>query len=303
VGDDRLHVVVVAYGAPELLDEALAALDGRFPVTIVDNSSDDAVARVAQRRGARYLDPGANLGFAAAVNRGLATLALPSVDVLLLNPDARLAAADVERLHDALRADPSLGCVGPGQRQPGATGAAPSRWPWHTPASAWAEALGFRRGRPDGWFLSGAALMLRGTALADVGGLDERFFLYAEDEDWQRRALGRGWRLGHRPEIVAEHASGGTETDLGRLQLRLHAAAERYVRKWYGAAGWAVYRSGVVSGQLVRVAVRRGARRRAAARLAGLYLRGPDRVARRQGAVPGTLTPARNGHGGRAGSR
>ena len=65
-------VVVVAYGAPELLDECLRGLGGRFPVVVVDNSSDPSVRSVVEGHGATYIDPGRNLGFAAGVNLGLA---------------------------------------------------------------------------------------------------------------------------------------------------------------------------------------------------------------------------------------
>jgi hypothetical protein len=89
------------------------------------------------------------------------------------------------------------------------------------------------------------------------------------------------------PDVEAEHAGGGSETDLPTQQLRLHSAIERYVRKWYGTTGWSVYRAGTLFGQALRLVVQRGTRRPTTARLARLYLSGPDRAARRAGAVPG----------------
>ncbi len=255
-------------------------------MTVVDNSSNPEVAEVARRYGAGYVDPGTNLGFAAGVNRALEMLAVESVDALLLNPDARVSPEVVHALHLALQADPGLACVGPAQRWPGSEAQASSVWPWHTPARAWAEALGLARRPPAKFFLSGAVLLLRGTALADVGRFDERFFLYAEDEDWQRRAIGHGWRIAHHPEISAVHASGSTETEAERLRLRLHAATERYVRKWHGTLGWQSYRLAVVVGQTLRGITRGGWRGRSARALARLYLAGPDRSAVRAGAVP-----------------
>jgi GT2 family glycosyltransferase len=119
-----------------------------------------------------------------------------------------------------------------------------------------------------------------------VGRFDERFFLYSEDEDWERRAVRRGWTVRYCPDITAEHAGGGTDASRTRVRLRLHAAIERYVRKWYGSLGWAVFRAGTLVGLGVRVAARRGAHRRSAVALCRLYLEGPDRAARRTGAVP-----------------
>ena len=291
-GGRDLVVVVVAYGAPRLLAEALGAIGGRYPVTVVDNSSDAEVAAVASHAGARYLDPGANLGYAAGVNRALAE-APEAADVLLLNPDAAIGGADVARLHEALLSDAALACVAPAQRPPGAARPAPSTWRWHTPLSSWAEAAGISH-RAGRGFLSGAVLLLRAEARADVGALDERYFLYAEEEDWQRRARRRGWRTRYVPDVEAAHDAGGTQHDIGTLQLRLHSSTERYLRKWYGPAGWQLHRAGVVAGQLVRALVRRRAPRRAALALARIYVAGPDGTARRRGLVPEPVTSRRS---------
>lgn len=44
-------------------------------------------------------------------------------------------------------------------------------------------------------FVSGCAMMLRREAIKDVGLLDERYFMYAEDVDWCRRAKAKGWNI------------------------------------------------------------------------------------------------------------
>lgn len=287
-----LDVVVVAYGPADALARALACLDGAYPVLVVDNSSSPATAAVARDAGATYLDPGANVGFAAGVNAALQALARHQPagagrDVLLLNPDARITAPELARLHGELRAHPDVACVAPAQH---GAGSAPmrARWPWHTPAGAWAEAVGLTRFRLDSsrYFLGGAVLLLRAEAVAEVGPFDERFFIYSEDEDWEHRARRRGWRVRYCPDVTAEHGGGGTETDRARQQLRLHAAVERYVRKWYGPGGWALYRLGTLAGLALRLVAYPGSRRAGTARLARLYLRGPDHVARADGAVP-----------------
>jgi GT2 family glycosyltransferase len=287
-GAPGLDVVVVAYGPSDALHGALAALDGAYPVVVVDNGSSPACAEVARATGARYVDPGVNLGFATAVNAALALLDDPAHDVLLLNPDARIEPGALARLHDELLSHSDVACVAPAQVA--ADGHTPSRarWPWHTPAGAWAEAVGLsrRRLRSSRYFLGGSVLLVRRAALAEVGGFDERFFLYSEDEDWQRRALARGWHVRFCPDVVAHHASGGTETDGVRHRLRLHAAIERYVRKWYGRRGWALYRAGTLFGLTLRLVAQRGPQRRATTRLTRLYLAGPDRAARRAGAIP-----------------
>lgn len=303
--DPTTRVVIVAYGPPEGLGQALDEMAGAYDVVVVDNSSRTDVRDLVARAGAAYIDPGTNLGFAAAVNIALRTLDLDRSDVLLLNPDARIGPTDVERLEAALREESAVACVAPSHRAPASPRVTEPWWSWDTPAGAWAEAVGLHRLRSRRDYLSGATLLVRGTAFAQVGELDERFFLYCEDEDWQKRALRAGWKLKHCAEATAFHSPGGTETDLDRLILRLHCATERYVRKWYGAPGWNVFRSATIVGQLARWFVfglsrRRPASRRSAERLLRIYLVGPERAALRKGAVP--KPEARNLSAGPGGS-
>lgn len=290
--DDSLQVLVVAYGPPANLSRAIGGLEGSYPVLVVDNSSSAATREVTEFAGAQYVDAGGNLGFAAGVNLGLSGLRSEHADVLLLNPDAQIAPRDIERLRSELREAPDVACVAPSHRDPETSKCVGPWWPWESPARAWAEAVGIHPGHAAKGFLSGAVLLVRGAALTDVGPFDERFFLYFEDQDWQRRAISRGWQLRHCQAATATHAAGGTDSDNIRLQVRLHASLERYMRKWHGPLGWEIYRAGVLFGQTGRLFVysltrRRPAARRAAARLIRLYLKGPDRTALRTGAVPG----------------
>lgn len=279
-----LAVVVVAFGAPAALERCLAGIGDRYQVLVVDNSSSHEVAEVARRAGATYRDSGANLGFAAAVNRALDVLGPACGDVLLLNPDAVIAAADVETLQRRLRAAADLACVAPSQRRPSG-GEVAVRWPFATPTGAWREAAGLA-GRHQRWdFVIGSVLLLRAEALADVGRLDERFFLYGEEADWERRAVGRGWRIGFCPEVGALHAGAGTETDEVRHELRFHAGVELHVRKWHGRAGWRSYQLATVLTALRRAPRDGKDARRRSLRLAALYAQGPVALARRAGAL------------------
>lgn len=282
---------MVAYGPPGQLETCLTALGDAWGVTVVDNASDATCRRVVARHGGRYLDPGRNLGFAAAVNLALADIGArggSGANVLLCNPDAEVGPGTVRRLAAALESDAGLACVAPRQRGPGAPGEDRVRWPFPSPARAWLDALGlgrlpFRRG-----FVIGSVLLVSGAALAEVGPFDEGYFLYAEEADWQRRAVAAGWRTALVPDAWALHEGAGTGGDPRWREARFHASGERYVRTWHGRSGWALYRAAGVAGAAARAVVLRGPRRRAAARRAWLYLRGPSRVlAGREGPGPG----------------
>ena len=206
----QVEVVVVAYGAPELLTAALAPLRD-LPVTVVDNSSSPAVRAVCESFGARYVDPGYNGGFAAGVNRGLAHLRNPDADVLLLNPDAVITPDAVAELHRALLADPDLASVGPVQV---GTDGGQNRvdWPYPSPWRTWLEALRLGRLLHGPTFVIGSVLLLRAEALRQVGAFDERFFLYSEETDWAYRATTLGWRHAVVSTASAFHAGGATST-------------------------------------------------------------------------------------------
>ncbi|WP_139977451.1 glycosyltransferase [Nocardioides litoris] len=270
-----LTVVVVAYGADNLLDDCLAPVAARWPTLVIDNASRPECSDIAARHGARYVDAGGNVGFAGGVNLAL-SLVPPRSDVLLLNPDARIAPDQVETLARHLRRDPNVACVAPAQRQ--THSGLPQRvaWPFPGPLRQWVVALGLGGLMRQDDYVIGAALLISGAALEDVGPFDERFFLYSEEADWQRRARGRGWRCELVTAATAEHVGGATSTDPRRRDAYFHAAHELYVRKWFGPAGWAVYRAACLAGDSARW-VSGGARREHAARRLRIYATGPVR--------------------------
>jgi GT2 family glycosyltransferase len=276
-----IHAVVVAYGGADPLRVCLGVLERAVAVTVVDNSSSGEVRAVALAQGAAYVDAGKNLGFAAGVNVGLRSLLNGRpCDILLLNPDAILSREQLELLaaHLHLPGNERLAAVSPrlvdmdGRTQR-------VLWPFPSPVRAWLDALGVGSLGSRSAFVIGAVLLLRWEAVQEVGMFDERFFLYAEETDWQRRAVDRGWHSRVCTDSVAQHAGAGASDDPRRREALFHAAQEIYVRKWHGRLGWLFYRLAVLAGAVVRATVLRGDRRAEACRRAVLYLRGPARCA------------------------
>lgn len=273
------QVVVVAYGDPDLLAGALDALDGTFPLTIVDNSGSSETRALAERAGAVYVDAGRNAGFGGGVNLALTSLeerGLHNDDVLLLNPDARITASDVHRLQRRLRSAPDIAAVGATQSDPQTGHDVRVWWPFPTPWRAWLDAVGLGRLDRAHGFAIGSVLLLRAEAIARVGRFDERFFLYAEEADWQKRAIDDGWRV----DVVATgatHVGAGTSTDSRLRDALFFASAETYQRKHSGRIGWQSFRVAMVLGALARALVLSGSRRRAALLRARIFLMGPVR--------------------------
>lgn len=281
-----LELVVVAYGSPAPLEPCLAALGDEHHPIVVDNSSLTETRVAVERHGGTYLDPGRNLGFAAGVNYALRHAHRPDADVLLLNPDAVVSPEAIAALHDRLVADPRAACAAPSQTDPETGEAARVAWPFPSPAGAWIEALGMGSARTRADFLIGAVLLLRAEALTDVGLLDERFFLYAEETDWQLRATRRGWHVLPCQDIVATHVGAGTGGDPWRRETYFHASHERFIRKHYGVAGWQLFRMAAIVGAGIRVALGHGERRQRAAGRLRLYVGGPVKAEGRLTARP-----------------
>jgi GT2 family glycosyltransferase len=278
-----IQVLIVAYGSPELLRSCLQPLEGRLPVTVVDNSSSAQTRELVEAAGAHYVDAGANLGFAAGVNLGLRSIDAPGEDILLLNPDAAISWPDVQALQRRLWSDPRLAAVAPSQIDPRDGQPGRVSWPFPSPAGMWIESIGLGRlrRRPD--FVIGSVLLIKADALADVGELDERFFLYAEEIDWQLRARARGWRTLEVTAITAQHEGAGTGGDPAARETFFHASHELLIRKHYRSGGWFLYRLAVILGSGGRAVALSGHRRRLAANRLRLYLRGPLRAQRSTG--------------------
>lgn len=131
--------------------------------------------------------------------------------VLVLNDDTELAPGAVTTMVAFLDGDADLGAVVPTVVD-GEGGVAATRLAWPT-ARSW-----LRADRHDitelpdpahGW-LQGSCLLLRVDALRQVGGFDERFFLFYEDVDLSQRLVRAGWRLGTCPEATVVHHGHGT---------------------------------------------------------------------------------------------
>jgi len=188
-----------------------------------------------------------NIGFAAANNRAL-RLARGRY-VLLLNPDVETVSGKFDELVATLDDRPTIGVASVVQRAPdGSLQHSIRRFP-----SAWlsfGEAIAASRwSRLENWreeesrtsryltdvsadWLVGAFLIARAEALEQVGGLDERFFLYSEETDWCYRFHQAGWEIAHLALMTVVHHTGPTSR--ADLHAQLSYAKLLFARKHYG---------------------------------------------------------------------
>jgi GT2 family glycosyltransferase len=265
---DRTVAVVLHYRTPELAIACARSIapqldPARDRLVVVDNGSDDgSVARLRaalaqpELAAATLLETRRNGGFAFGHNAAIR--AFPADHHLLVNSDARLTPGALERLRARLDADPRLAVVSP-RLEDESGRAQTSCFRFHTPWSELVHAaatgpisrllarhvvpLPVRDEPEEAEWTSFACVLVRDAALAEVGLLDEEFFLYYEDVDLCRRLGRAGWKVGSVPAARVVHrggASSGVDAPEGPLARRpryFYASRARYFRKHFGASG------------------------------------------------------------------
>ncbi len=182
-------------------------------VIVVDNGSADASVEIAEAAGALTVRLPRNLGFAAAVNHGLA---LASSDwVAVLNNDVELPREWISTIVGVAHAK-NAGFATGKLLDAGNPNAIDGTYDLLSRAgTAWRVG----NQRPDGpeWsaplriqFAPFTAVLLQRSAIAEIGGLDERFESYLEDVDWCLRCAARGTTGWYVPAAVALHAGSAT---------------------------------------------------------------------------------------------
>jgi GT2 family glycosyltransferase len=203
---DSVSAIVVSYADPEATRAAVASLMAGTPapreVLVVDNHP-TAPLRDYSAPGATVVTSGRNLGYTAACN--LAATRARGDWLWFVNPDAL---ADPDCLGHLLEAvTPQTAIVGAQILLPdGRTNAGDN--PVHLTGISWAGR--YELPREDGparevAAVSGASLMVRAGAFADLHGMCERFFLYQDDTDLCWRARLAGWTVRFCPRAVVHH--------------------------------------------------------------------------------------------------
>lgn len=250
----ELSVVVVTWNSARFIGPCLAALKAntRFPFEclLVDNASSDDTVMIVRRDHpwVKVLEPGHNLGFAAANN--LALRRARGRYLLLLNPDTEVQPGALDALVALLDRRPAAGAVG--ARLLNSDGslqfstyrlptAGTLAWEYfmrdlrrpNDPRAGRYAAADYARERPVEGLL-GACLMLRRQAVEQVGLLDEGFALYCEEVDWCIRLRRAGWQLWYTPDAVVVHHSGqSAKLAPARSFLLLQRNRFRLYSKWY----------------------------------------------------------------------
>ncbi|HEX5143695.1 MAG TPA: glycosyltransferase family 2 protein [Mycobacterium sp.] len=228
---DVLPVVTVTYSPGPHLERFLSSLtvatDLPVQVVVADNGSVDGApeAAVSRYSNVRLLHTGANLGYGRAVNQGVAEVASsPSEFLVIANPDVVWSPGSIDALLEVARRWPRAAAVGPLIHDPDGSVYPSAR---HLPSvirggmhavvgpfwksNPWTAAYRQDHQQPSerevGW-LSGSCLLVRRAAFDEIGGFDERYFMYMEDVDLGDRFGRAGWRNVYAPSAEVLHDKG-----------------------------------------------------------------------------------------------
>ncbi len=266
--------VLLNWRQPELTLQCMTDIadcgEAALSLLVIDNGSGDgSSARLAAGPGDfTLLSLESNVGYCAAINRGLAWARERDAEfVLLLNNDLRLQPGFLAPMVRVLRNDPGIACVGPTMlRTDGRAWCQGGALAFH-PNMLRLRGLGEEPAPLDAGpeavdFMPGACALYRLSALADVGDLDESYFMYWEDVDLGQRLRDRGWTVLWLPWVRVVHASSASSGG-GRSPMRKYMSgvnSVHYLRRhgrprdwlafavfevvlwpltWVGGTGWA----------------------------------------------------------------
>jgi GT2 family glycosyltransferase len=272
-----IDIIIVNYNSTDHLLNCLGSVEKHLnslcaKIFVQDNASTDGICRIATEFPQVILDINfENLGFGKAVNRAL--YQGNSDFIILLNPDTLISEGFFETCLEFMQKNPDVGIMGPqildhdGRLQNSARA-------FPTPLTAFFGRSSFlsrkfpknpitsrnllslksdgKTPMPVDW-VSGACMMIRRKAFEDVGGFDERFFMYWEDADWCRRMTDAGWKVMYYPKASVYHYVGGSsEKSVFRSVIEFDKSVYRLFEKYLDSS-LSFFKPMVFGGLAVRI--------------------------------------------------
>jgi N-acetylglucosaminyl-diphospho-decaprenol L-rhamnosyltransferase len=251
-----ISIIIVSWNVRERLRACLASLppaDSGLETIVVDSASSDGTPEMvrAEFPWVQLMASTENLGYSRGNNLGLKQARGPYG--LILNPDTELVGRGLHDMRAYLDANPRVGVLGPQLILPDqSVQASRRRFPTLATAmfeSTWLEGVAPRRLLADYYaldlagdrpvevdWLVGAALLVRRVVWETVGGLDEGFFMYSEELDWQRRIKLAGWTIVYFPAAQVRHFEARSSAQVpAATHIRFNTSKVRYFRKYHGA--------------------------------------------------------------------
>ena len=212
-----LSVVIVSWNVKEYLMKCLSSVNNNvnnlsYEIIVIDNNSSDGTAEMIRKKfpETKLTINRENFGFARANNQAFAQCR--GRYILLINPDTYLIDNSMNRLIEFLESHKEVGVVGPMLLNPDKS----IQYICFYFPSLLSELLNslnldnvvrrkllkkrlaklMEKGMPfEVDWVPGACLILRSQILNEIGGLDEKYFLFSEEMEWCFRIKARGWKV------------------------------------------------------------------------------------------------------------
>lgn len=261
----KISVCIVNWNTKDLLNRCLTSIyktskNCHFEIIVVDNASTDGSVHMIEENfpNVILIKNRENVGFAKANNQAL-KLINESKYVLLLNSDAFLQNGSLQELSEFMEKNHKAGCVGPSLRLPdGEYQIIGGFIPSIKTAFNYFFFLSFlfpltfkglfitqdrikKNKKPieTGW-IAGACMLVRKNVIDQVGGLDESYFMYAEDAEWCERIKKGGWKIYHLPFVEVIHHQGASSNDT--TSIHWLKAMIQYMKIKYGVRKMLLFR-------------------------------------------------------------
>lgn len=272
-----VSIVIVNYNVKEYLVNLLDSIQNSkgklsFEIFVVDNNSTDGSVEYLSTRypSVTFIANNENVGFGKANNQAIRIA--NGKYTLLLNPDTLINEDTLITMFKHMEKNKSTGASGCKLLNPDGTFAPESRRSVPTPASAIWKVLGltslFPRSKKFadyylGWkdenepgpipVLSGAFMFYRTKLLQELGGFDERFFMYGEDIDLSYRTTLAGYTIDYVPATSIIHYKGeSTKKQNLDYVIMFNKAMYQFFEKHYSYAYTFLFKLVVKAGIILR---------------------------------------------------
>ena len=250
-----VSIVLVNWNTRDILCNCLRSVyeqteHATFEVIVVDNASSDGSQEMVRRQWpqVRLICNNENRGFAAANNQGIAVA--NGRYVLLLNSDTIVLANAIAKTVKFADDHPEAGVVGCRVLNQDRT-LQPTCFMFPSLLNLFLSATYLYKLFPKNRFfgreqmtwwsrddvrsvdvVTGCFMFVRREAIQEVGAMDERFFMYAEETDWCYRFKQAGWKNLFFPGAEIIHLGGqSTQQVKPQMILQLKAGILRFIRK------------------------------------------------------------------------
>lgn len=285
MNDNAITIVIVNWNSKDMLKNCINSIIKHnnmelIRIVVVDNDSSDNTAEMVSNifPFVIFINSGGNIGFARANN-----IALPYINtkfVLFLNPDTLVYENTINKMIHFMKDHDEVAIVSCKMKYPegqldnlGTDGGA------HTLALQWFTSpltefisimfltdkniqrfkniLPYHDPNKSGYVkkIMGTCMIIRKIVLDDIGGYDERFFMYGEDADLCKRITDRGWKLYYLSDAEIVHFCGGSskKTIKEFPIVTMCESIRKLIEKYYGISGSILYRITIFTGSIFRI--------------------------------------------------